>query len=548
MAMDNADFEQIIKNVYDPLTESLRTSGYQGETGVQGIQGDIGLTGVQGVTGPTPPNQGDTGVQGIQGDTGIQGIPGTAAAKGDTGLQGQTGIQGITGLRGLTGVGVQGQTGVKGSTGIQGITGLQGQTGVKGSTGIQGTSGPAGTAAATYGQLYHGEGGGGSAALYTTTLWRKVTGLEYTGFYGGASPLQDFDVPSESRLRYTGSESAVFRVSFDTMGYFVGVDTAIGKNGTPLQAGVCDSTYASPYFSNQHVCEALVSLSQNDYLEIFYQKNGAPVFAGVTGIWYSSSFNFNVHCAEGNKGVTGVQGIQGATGVRGVTGAGIQGATGIVGPTGAFGGPQGVTGAQGITGIGGSLQTAYNGGSIVSGDTGILFSLTSSDWNRVALDIYSSATSNNSAALRINQNGPNAYGIVLNQNQENAAGLLVKHTGSGSGRSVDIRTSGSGDAIFAQMDGAGNCGYFRSTQTNSGPPIRIDNSSAANGSILINQTSTVNPAMVISGGSNTIRISTFKTPLTSGAIGTMGDICWDPNYIYICVATNTWKRATLNAF
>lgn len=37
-----------------------------------------------------------------------------------------------------------------------------------------------------------------------------------------------------------------------------------------------------------------------------------------------------------------------------------------------------------------------------------------------------------------------------------------------------------------------------------------------------------------------------KTPASAGANGVAGTICWDANYIYICVATNTWKRAALS--
>jgi hypothetical protein len=29
------------------------------------------------------------------------------------------------------------------------------------------------------------------------------------------------------------------------------------------------------------------------------------------------------------------------------------------------------------------------------------------------------------------------------------------------------------------------------------------------------------------------------------ATGESGEICWDTNYLYICVATNTWKRIPL---
>jgi hypothetical protein len=37
--------------------------------------------------------------------------------------------------------------------------------------------------------------------------------------------------------------------------------------------------------------------------------------------------------------------------------------------------------------------------------------------------------------------------------------------------------------------------------------------------------------------------SVSKTPANAGASWTAGDICWDANYIYVCTATNTWKRA-----
>ncbi len=48
--------------------------------------------------------------------------------------------------------------------------------------------------------------------------------------------------------------------------------------------------------------------------------------------------------------------------------------------------------------------------------------------------------------------------------------------------------------------------------------------------------------------SNLINITTAKTPASSGDTGTTGNICWDTNYIYVCVSTNTWKRAALSTF
>ena len=42
-----------------------------------------------------------------------------------------------------------------------------------------------------------------------------------------------------------------------------------------------------------------------------------------------------------------------------------------------------------------------------------------------------------------------------------------------------------------------------------------------------------------------IRVGTAKTPSSAGDTGTAGEICWDANYIYVCTATNTWKRTAI---
>jgi hypothetical protein len=44
---------------------------------------------------------------------------------------------------------------------------------------------------------------------------------------------------------------------------------------------------------------------------------------------------------------------------------------------------------------------------------------------------------------------------------------------------------------------------------------------------------------------NQIAISTSQTPASATATGTAGTICWDANYIYVCTATDTWKRVAI---
>jgi len=39
-----------------------------------------------------------------------------------------------------------------------------------------------------------------------------------------------------------------------------------------------------------------------------------------------------------------------------------------------------------------------------------------------------------------------------------------------------------------------------------------------------------------------------STPASASATGTAGQITWDTNYIYVCTATNTWKRVAISTW
>lgn len=59
---------------------------------------------------------------------------------------------------------------------------------------------------------------------------------------------------------------------------------------------------------------------------------------------------------------------------------------------------------------------------------------------------------------------------------------------------------------------------------------------------------TETPLATLDVSGNNIRISETKTPASSGADGVQGEICWDSDYLYVCVAANTWKRAALETW
>jgi hypothetical protein len=59
---------------------------------------------------------------------------------------------------------------------------------------------------------------------------------------------------------------------------------------------------------------------------------------------------------------------------------------------------------------------------------------------------------------------------------------------------------------------------------------------------------TSSPTAFVDINNNTLRIRTARTPASATATGNAGDICWDANYIYVCTATNTWKRTAISTW
>lgn len=48
--------------------------------------------------------------------------------------------------------------------------------------------------------------------------------------------------------------------------------------------------------------------------------------------------------------------------------------------------------------------------------------------------------------------------------------------------------------------------------------------------------------------SDTIRLSQQRTITNSNDSGYPGELCHNSNYIYVCVATDTWKRCALSTW
>jgi hypothetical protein len=172
---------------------------------------------------------------------------------------------------------------------------------------------------------------------------------------------------------------------------------------------------------------------------------------------------------------------------------------------------------------------------------------------------YMSFKANGSEKMRLNATGYLGIGTT-NPNVK----LTVKNGSSGTGApSSATLLLDSSSSNYIQMGGSytgtqgilfgdtydNNVGFLTYNHTtnsmrfttNAFERVRIDSA----GNVGINTTA---PTEKLDINADTIRLRTSKTPTSSTAQGYQGEICYDSNYMYICVAYNTWKRIPLETW
>jgi hypothetical protein len=137
--------------------------------------------------------------------------------------------------------------------------------------------------------------------------------------------------------------------------------------------------------------------------------------------------------------------------------------------------------------------------------------------------------------------------IAFGRFSTSAAHILIS---SGSTGSIVLNRNGylywSGSTSSAA--GGGTSAGVRSAAAGVVEITQGENSSHALGTL---QVATVeNPGAVLNLGNSTygVKIATPTPPATAASTGTAGQVAWDADYIYICTATDTWKRATLTTW
>jgi hypothetical protein len=108
--------------------------------------------------------------------------------------------------------------------------------------------------------------------------------------------------------------------------------------------------------------------------------------------------------------------------------------------------------------------------------------------------------------------------------------LEIGTEAGGTGTARDIRLVGAVNTIL-------DCGSAGTTQLRTNGTTRINIGNSVVVSTLFRITSV-----------GSLRLEGSATPASATATGTTGDIQRDANYIYVCTATNTWKRAELSTW
>jgi hypothetical protein len=118
-------------------------------------------------------------------------------------------------------------------------------------------------------------------------------------------------------------------------------------------------------------------------------------------------------------------------------------------------------------------------------------------------------------------------GLTIEESFKGSAGFLACDMGSN--QIISVKTTDPSKILF------GNCFRFLAFPSNA---ILAGENQSATGFTQFS-------ASKITGDS---LITRKFTPLAATSPGEAGRICWDDQYVYVCVASNTWKRAALTSW
>lgn len=161
-------------------------------------------------------------------------------------------------------------------------------------------------------------------------------------------------------------------------------------------------------------------------------------------------------------------------------------------------------------------------------------------------------TGGTSHGNHITTTGNNAYGSYIYTTGQSGIGTSIITQGI-SANGVNVNTSGySAAGVNVVTSGASSPGSYIVTNGASSVGIVIQQDNANSGDIISGSWQSAERFKVTKEGR--VQASAYSitnltnTPASSTATGVVGEIRYDANYIYLCVATNTWKRSLLTTW
>jgi hypothetical protein len=366
----------------------------------------------------------------------------------------------------------------------------------------------------------------------------------------------------ESLLRATVSDSS------GTDGFFVSNGTGADSRFAPAFGGVCNSTSTSWAIqlagfvsaandasdsSNFGLIDivALRSTSSTDpfngtlsdvanrKLLTVRSATGTKVEVAASGAMKLNATTASTSTTTGALIVSGGVGIAGAVNVGGnITGSGAL--------TLASAAASNINLTPGTTGI---VTVGANSAALLGtvATNGIAVSLPVTSSGAICFSAENRAASSSGggpfAALYSNDGAALASGDRL-------GGFILGGSSSASSLRGAVLIAGFAEAAWVDGSNYGAGISFETTAnggTTRSEKMRLSNGGnlTVTGNVGIGTTS---PTALLDVNSDTVRIRTARTPASAAAAGNAGDICWDADYIYVCTATNTWKRTAISTW
>lgn len=179
----------------------------------------------------------------------------------------------------------------------------------------------------------------------------------------------------------------------------------------------------------------------------------------------------------------------------------------------------------------------YNGTDIVNAVTSNLSYTGTTNY----VPKFSSSSALTSSTIRdYGFSGANPSGVAINGPAQDQYSILTVNCNDSNIGVGNVNIQGSGGQITISPS-AYSGGYNNITATGSaGMFITLDS-----GSSLVLGPASANAVVQGKATVGSFNISSSSTPASTFDTGSPGDIAWDSNYVYVCVAANTWKRAAL---